>query len=449
MKFIDTARIGFTAGKGGNGCVSFRREKYVPKGGPDGGDGGRGGDILLEADGNLFTLADFRYARRFNAGNGENGKGKNRHGKSGKDLLLKVPCGTLVRDSESGRVLADLVVPGDRVTVAKGGRGGGGNAHFASSRKRSPRFAQQGEPGEERTVVLELKLLADVGIVGLPNAGKSTLLGALTAARPETGEYPFTTLTPNLGVLKTEERRILFADIPGLIRGAHHNRGLGHAFLRHIERTGLLVHVLDLSCGSIENVCRQWETLREEFMLYNEALLRVPAIVAGNKTDLPGGAELAPEAVTFFAEKGMPFVAISALTGDGLERLIAVICQNVIRHETPDRAAVHFELDTGEPDLHDDDQPLVIEKTDEDGVYIVRQPFLERIIQRYDFNQEEALQRFQKILGRYRVEQALESEGADEGDTVVIGGIEFAYMPEHPRAADVEEGEPEDDATEH
>jgi GTP-binding protein len=429
MKFIDTARIHFSAGKGGNGCVSFRREKYVPKGGPDGGDGGKGGDIILEADCNLFTLADFRYARRFKAENGENGKGKNRHGKAGENLVLKVPCGTLLKDPESGKILADLVVHGDRVTVAKGGRGGAGNAHFASSRKRTPRYAQQGDPGEERAVILELKLLADVGIVGEPNAGKSTLLSALTAARPETGRYPFTTLTPNLGVLVTEDRKIILADIPGLIEGAHANKGLGHAFLRHVERTRLLVHVLDLSSGDFHTIIRQWKTLRDEFYRYNPDLLGVPCIVVGNKVDLHPGKEMLREVTIFFAEKHVDFLAVSALYGDGIEALIEKICQNIGSREIMERRPIHFEIEPGEIELSEKAYPLEIEDTG-DGVFIVRQPFLEKMLHRYNFEQEEALRRFHKLLRQYRLEETLAEKGAEEGDTIIIGGIEFSYLPE-------------------
>ncbi|MFP4481242.1 MAG: GTPase ObgE [Thermovirgaceae bacterium] len=433
MKFIDTAKILFIAGKGGNGCVSFRREKYVPKGGPDGGDGGSGGDIVLKADESLFTLADYRYARRFSAENGGNGKGKKQHGKAGERRVLKVPCGTLVKDPDTSRVLADLVVPGDSVIVAKGGRGGGGNARFASSRRRSPRFAQQGEPGEERAVILELKLLADVGIVGLPNAGKSTLLGAITAAHPETGQYPFTTLTPNLGVLTTEDRKIVLADIPGLVEGAHANKGLGHDFLRHVERTGLLVHVVDLACGKPADLFGQWKTLRDEFRRFKQALLEVPSIAVGNKVDLPGAADLVPEAGKFFSSRGIPFFAISAKEGTGIEDLVEAICQNVITRKRPVRPPRLMELDVEETNWPEKIHPLEIEEVvEEDGekVFILRQPLIERMASRYNFDQEEALQRFQKLLRQYHVEKRLSEKGAREGDTVVIGEIEFSYIPE-------------------
>jgi len=433
MKFIDTAKILFSAGKGGDGCVSFRREKYVPKGGPDGGDGGNGGDIVLEADESLFTLADYRYARRFRAEAGGNGKGKKRHGKNGSVRVLKVPCGTIVKDPDSGRILADLVVPGDRVIVAKGGRGGRGNARFASSRRRTPRFAQRGEPGEERRVILELKLLADVGIVGLPNAGKSTLLGAITAAHPETGQYPFTTLTPNLGVLNREDKKIVLADIPGLIEGAHANRGLGHDFLRHVERTSLLVHVVDLSCGEPAEIFRQWETLREEFRRFKQALLEVPSIAVGNKVDLPGSIERAPEAERFFSDRGIPFFAVSALEGIGIEELVQAICRYVIKREMPDRSPRLMELETVEERLPEKMYPLEIEEVVEEKgekMFILHQPLIERMAYRYNLDQEEALQRFWKLLRHYHVEESLARRGAREGDTVVIGGLEFSYIPE-------------------
>jgi GTP-binding protein len=317
MQFVDEARISVKAGAGGSGCVSFRREKYVPRGGPDGGDGGRGGDVVVEADPNLTTLYDYRYRTRYQAGRGGHGSGNNRTGAEGSDVRLRVPRGTIVRDAVTGETLADLDAPGAGIVVARGGRGGRGNAAFAGPTRRTPRFAQPGEPGEEREVVLELKLIADVGLVGSPNAGKSTLLSRISAARPKIADYPFTTLAPNLGVVAPgEERSFVVADIPGLIEGAAEGKGLGHRFLRHLERTRVLCFLIDVTTPDPSS---EYETLKRELAGWSPALLEPPRVVVWSKRDLG-----APPPGVLFADAEAT-VEVSAATGQGLGELVEVL----------------------------------------------------------------------------------------------------------------------------
>lgn len=326
--FVDTARITLRAGDGGRGCVSFRREKFIPRGGPNGGDGGDGGSILLEASRSYQTLIDQRFQQLYRAERGEHGRGKDQHGATGRDLVIKVPLGTMVHDAETGEVLADLTTEGQRAVLAQGGRGGRGNARFATSTRQAPRFAQPGTPGEIRTVQLELKLLADVGLVGLPNAGKSSLLAAFSAARPKIAAYPFTTLTPNLGVVNVPPLGgFVVADIPGLIEGAAQGAGLGIRFLRHVERTRLLVQVVDVS-ENAEEPAAALATVERELEAYQPALLRRPRIVAANKTDLPHAAGLASLAV-HCAGAGIPLVPLSAATGEGVPALIQAIVERL------------------------------------------------------------------------------------------------------------------------
>lgn len=329
-RFVDQAKIYVKGGDGGAGCVSFRREKYVPRGGPDGGDGGNGGDVILVADPQVHTLYDFYHQVHFRAENGRPGQGKKMKGRDGEDLILKVPVGTLVRDAETGEILGDLVKPEQKLVVAKGGKGGRGNAHFATPIRQAPRIAEPGSPGEERWVILELKLIADVGLVGFPNAGKSTLLSRLSAAKPKIADYPFTTLEPNLGVVKLKDGdTFIMADIPGLIEGAHKGLGLGHEFLRHIERTRLLLYLLDLSEG--EKIIKQFEVLKKELSLYNPLLLEKPFLIALNKIDLLPAerrVEVCKEYIRLFPkdlqEKIYP---ISALTGEGVPALVYALYQ--------------------------------------------------------------------------------------------------------------------------
>jgi GTP-binding protein len=321
--FIDYARITVTSGSGGKGCVSFRREKYVPKGGPDGGDGGAGGNVVIRADRNLHTLIDQRYKKHYRAHSGSNGGGKEMTGRSGKDLVIPVPCGTVVRDRESDRELADLVGHGQTVVVVKGGRGGKGNTHFTSSTRQTPRFAQPGEPGESRQIVLELKLLANVGLVGLPNAGKSTFLSSVSAARPKIADYPFTTLTPHLGVVRVDDASsFVVADIPGLIRGAHKGSGLGDLFLRHIERCGVLLHLVDVSGTGPDDPVEAFLTVQNELKLFNPGLLLKICLVAASKIDAVQEREKIETLESYCAGEGIEFFPISSVSREGLKPLL-------------------------------------------------------------------------------------------------------------------------------
>jgi GTP-binding protein len=330
MKFVDEVRIHVKAGDGGNGCVSFRRERFVPRGGPDGGDGGKGGDVILQADAQFSTLLDLTYPKKFLAQKGTHGKGKDQAGKSGKDLIIRVPVGTLVREDQGGEVLQDLLFDGQRFIVARGGRGGRGNARFATSTNRAPRRAERGEKGEERWLWLELKLLADVGIIGYPNVGKSTLLSKISSATPKIADYPFTTLVPNLGVVKREEyRSFVVADIPGLIEGASQGAGLGLTFLRHVERTRLLIHLLDISEGSSRNPVQDFQALNIELNAYHPSLYEKTQIVALNKIDIPSARERAVDFENQFEKMGYRLFLISSKTGEGVEGLMEAVCQTL------------------------------------------------------------------------------------------------------------------------
>jgi len=326
MKFIDEVKIKVEAGDGGRGCVSFRREKYVPRGRPNGGDGGDGGDIAAVADAQLATLLDLRYQKLYRAGRGGHGRGKDQHGKRGEERTIAVPVGTVIRDARTGELLGDLKTPGEQVVVAAGGRGGKGNAHFVSSTHRSPRLAQPGLPGEERELDIELRLLADVGIIGLPNAGKSTLIAAISAARPKIADYPFTTLVPNLGVVSYGEgKSFVVADIPGLIEGAHRGEGLGHKFLKHVSRTSLLLHLLDASKIREEDPLADWLAINRELELFDPALAEKRQIVVANKMDLPESRAKFQLLAKLLPPAFRPACAISAVTGEGLQGLKRLI----------------------------------------------------------------------------------------------------------------------------
>jgi len=330
MKFIDEVTITVIAGKGGNGCVSFRREKFVPKGGPDGGDGGEGGSVIFEATERKHSLLDFRYRYLFRAESGKHGSGRNRKGKSGEDLILEVPVGTVSKDPATGEIFADLIEAGQRWIAAQGGRGGKGNAHFTSSTHRTPRFAQDGQPGDERALKLELKLIADVGLIGLPNAGKSTLISAVSAARPKIADYPFTTLTPNLGVVQYGDASpFVMADVPGLIEGAHQGAGLGVRFLKHIERTRLLVHVVDISEASLLNPLEPFKQIEHELESYSEDLRRKPRIIVLNKTDLLKNSQDSDKIEKAYRKLGYPVILISSLKREGLRELIQLLTRTL------------------------------------------------------------------------------------------------------------------------
>lgn len=327
--FVDEATIFVRSGKGGRGCVSFRRERFRPRGGPDGGDGGKGGDVVLEASPHVHTLLDFSYQRHFVAPSGGHGRGNDKHGRDGEDLVLRVPLGTLVRDASTGEILGDLVEPGQRLVVARGGHGGKGNARFATPWRQAPRFSTPPGPGEERWVLLELKLMADVGLVGLPNAGKSSLLRRISRAMPKVADYPFTTLNPHLGVVESEdaEKRLVVADLPGLVEGAHRGAGLGLRFLRHVERTRIILFVLDADPGQKGNPISDLHVLKWELQSYQPSLLKRPAIVAVNKIDIQEARPVALAAQKELEGKGIPCYPISALTGEGIKELIEGLFQ--------------------------------------------------------------------------------------------------------------------------
>ncbi|HMK57303.1 MAG TPA: GTPase ObgE [Dissulfurispiraceae bacterium] len=330
MQFVDYVKIYVRAGDGGRGCVSFRREKYVPKGGPNGGDGGRGGHVIIRASSELNTLLDQRYQKEYKAQRGEHGKGSNKHGKNGEDLIIVVPVGTMIKDAESGTVVADLDTNNAEVTAAKAGRGGLGNSHFATPTRQVPRFAQPGEEGEEKWLVLELKLLADVGLIGLPNAGKSTLISVISSARPKIADYPFTTLVPNLGVVKFRDHMsFVVADIPGLIEGAHSGAGLGFQFLRHVERTSMLLHMVDVSDSAPGDPVEDFEKINRELVLYSRDLADKPMAVVGTKTDLAYDKARLARLEDHCRVEGMDFIGISSVTGDGVEQLLVYLARKI------------------------------------------------------------------------------------------------------------------------
>ena len=419
--FVDVAKITIKAGKGGDGAVSFRREKYVAAGGPDGGDGGRGGDVLFVADPNLSTLMDFRYKRKYVAANGENGRGANCYGKSGADLVIRVPRGTLVKDAETGGLIADISGE-EPVVVAKGGRGGLGNRHFATPTRQIPRFAKPGLPGEELTVQLELKLIADVGLIGFPNVGKSTTLSRISAARPKIANYHFTTLSPVLGVVRVgEEASFVAADIPGLIEGASEGIGLGHDFLRHVERCRLLLHVVDVSGCEGRDPQDDFVKISRELAQFSPVLAQRPQIVLGNKCDLA-----APEQVADFEQfvraQGYDFLPISAATGKGLDKLPGIVFEKL--KELPPVAV--FTPDYVKPAPRDAREFTV--RKEEDGSFFVDAPWLERILEGSDVEDYESLQYFQTQLSDLGVLDKLVALGVKEGDTVRIGEYEFDYL---------------------
>lgn len=340
MKFIDEVKIRVIAGDGGRGCVSFRREKFIPRGGPNGGNGGKGGDVIALADPQLTTLLDLRYQKQYKAGRGEHGLGKDQHGRTGVDRIIKVPVGTIIRDAGTGELLGDLKEAQQQVVVAAGGRGGKGNAHFVSSTNRSPRFAQPGELGEDKELEIELRLLADVGIIGLPNAGKSTLIAAISAVRPKIADYPFTTLVPNLGVVGYGEgKSFVVADIPGLIEGAHEGHGLGDKFLRHVTRTSLLIHLLDASNIDEEDPLAQWSTVNRELDLFDSGLGKKPQIVVANKIDLPAGKNSAKLLAKKLPKGYQPLHTISAATTEGVHRLVQYVGMRLEEIKQQDEAA--------------------------------------------------------------------------------------------------------------
>lgn len=417
--FVDHAKIYVKGGDGGNGIVAFRREKYIPMGGPAGGDGGRGGNVVFVADEGLSTLMDFKYRKHFKAERGAHGRGKNMHGSWGEDLVVRVPVGTVIRDDDSGQVIADLTRAGQEVIVARGGRGGRGNARFSSSVNRAPSISENGEPGEERWIRLELKLLADVGLVGFPNAGKSTLISVISAAKPKIADYPFTTLVPNLGVVQTRGHdSFVVADIPGLIEGAHQGMGLGYEFLRHVERTRVLLFVLDTAQTEGRDCLEDYEVLRRELQAFNPDLAHRPFLIVANKMDLPDAETNLLRLQEQFGDQVIP---ISAAAGQGIENLVDrtwELLSQVPREETltGEEAVVH---------RFEEEEPFTIEKIN--GVFEVKGKRIEKLVAMTNFDTDDGLLRFQRIIEKIGLEEALKEMGIQEGDTVRIKDLEFEY----------------------
>ncbi|TMB91806.1 MAG: GTPase ObgE [Chloroflexi bacterium] len=431
--FYDHTKIYVKAGDGGNGSSHFRHEKFAPRGGPDGGDGGRGGSVYLEATSNMNTLIDYRYRHHFKAGAGGAGMRQKMHGAKGEDVVLRVPLGTIVRDADTNELIADLVEDGQRVMVARGGRGGLGNTHFATATHQAPREAQKGEPGEERWITLELRLIADVGLVGYPNAGKSTLLSVVTAAQPKIADYPFTTLSPNLGVVAVgqrgspDETDFVLADIPGLIEGAAQGLGLGHEFLRHIDRTRLLIHMLD--GASLErDPWQDFQTINQELREYDERLATRPQIVVLNKMDLPEAQERWPALKAKAEAAGYPVFAISAAAHQGTDELMQYTVRRLheIRQEEAERAASEINTDMTGPVLRPlpDDAFTV---TKEKGVYVVRGKRVGRLVSMTDLENEEGMDRLQVTMAKMGVTKALEEAGVKVGDVVRFGKVELYW----------------------
>ena len=427
MQFIDRTTIKVVAGNGGNGKSAFRREKFVAMGGPAGGDGGRGGDIVFVVDNNMNTLLDFRYHRKFVAKNGENGDIKNQYGHNAPPCIVKVPQGTLVKDAETGMVLADLVEIGQEAVICKGGRGGRGNAKFANSANRAPTFAELGEPGESRELLLELKLLADVGLVGYPSVGKSSLIANVSAARPEIAEYHFTTITPVLGVVNVgelgDEKTFVMADIPGLIDGASEGVGLGHDFLRHVERTKVIVHIVDASGIEGRDPVEDYYRINKELKLYSEKIARRTQILAANKMDLPGAQENLPRLQELADKEGIKLFPISAATRQGLKELIACVSQAI------DDYVEEPEEESGEVvyDVQEEDPDKVTITKDYTGVYVVSGKSLNKLVAMTNFGNDEAVRRFQYIWRIKGIDGKLRQRGIKEGDSVRIGEMEFEY----------------------
>ena len=426
MQFIDRTKIIVKAGDGGHGKSAFRREKFIPKGGPSGGDGGRGADVILIVDRNMNTLLDFRYHRKFVGKNGGNGDIKNQYGKNAPQCIIKVPAGTLVKDAETGEVLADLVNEGDEAIVAKGGRGGRGNAKFATSANRAPTFAELGEPGEGRTLLLELKLLADVGLVGYPSVGKSSIIASVSAARPEIADYHFTTITPVLGVVSLgDAQNFVMADIPGLIEGASEGVGLGHDFLRHIERTKVIIHVLDASGIEGRDPVEDFYKINKELSLYSPKLAKRSQVIAANKLDLPQASENLTRIQEMAEKEGLKVFPVSAATKEGLQDLMRYVYQML-----QDYVEEVDEEDNAEKiyNAQEDDADDITIKRDMTGQgFIVSGKSLEKLVAMTNFGNDEAIRRFQYIWRLKGIDEKLRAKGIKEGDTVYIGEMEFEY----------------------
>ncbi|GEM00580.1 GTP-binding protein [Halolactibacillus halophilus] len=424
--FVDQVKVYVKAGDGGNGLASFRREKYVPFGGPSGGDGGNGADVVFEVDEGLSTLMDFRYQRHFKAKRGENGMSKGQHGKNSAPMVLKVPPGTTIKDVVTGEVLGDLTEHEQQAIVCKGGRGGRGNIRFASAKNPAPEIAENGEPGIERDIVIELKVMADVGLVGFPSVGKSTLLSVVSAARPKIADYHFTTLQPNLGMVETEDHRsFVMADLPGLIEGASEGIGLGHQFLRHIERTRVIVHIIDMASTEGRDPYEDFVTINEELRAYDKTLLERPQIIVANKMDIPE----AEEQLAFFKEQlteDYPIYSLSAVTREGLRELLFAIADTL--DETPHRITPVEEAPEHIVYKHQPEEiPFVISR-DDDGAYVISGAKIEKLFKMTDLTRDESIQRFSRQMRSMGIDEALRERGAKDGDVVRLMKYEFEFI---------------------
>ncbi|MCA1009810.1 GTPase ObgE [Halobacillus halophilus] len=424
--FVDQVKVFVKAGDGGNGLVAYRREKYVPKGGPAGGDGGNGGNVIFEVDEGLNTLMDFRYQHHFKAARGENGMNQKQHGKNADPLVVSVPPGTTVKDADTDKVIADLTEHKQRAVIAKGGRGGRGNARFATARNPAPEIAENGEPGEELDVVVELKLLADVGLVGFPSVGKSTFLSVVTAAKPKIADYHFTTLSPNLGVVESQDHRsFVMADLPGLIEGAHEGIGLGHQFLRHVERTRLLLHVVDMSGVEGRDPFEDYVTINNELSSYDKRLENRPQIIVANKMDMPDSAENL-KAFKEKLDKDVMVFPISTITREGLDELLYTVADQldqIPKHEesveeVDERVVYKFEKE---------EAPFQLTRAD-DGAYVLYGEKIESLFRRTDFSRDQSINRFARQMRSMGVDDALRERGAKDGDTVRVLDYEFEFV---------------------
>ncbi|MFB0844323.1 GTPase ObgE [Paenibacillus oleatilyticus] len=429
--FVDKAKIYVKGGDGGDGLVAFRREKYVPEGGPAGGDGGDGGDVIFRVDEGLRTLVDFRYQKHFKAQRGEKGRNKSQHGANADDMIVRVPPGTVVIDDDTQEIIADLTRHGQQVVVAKGGRGGRGNTRFATPNNPAPEIAENGEEGVERWVVLELKVMADVGLVGFPSVGKSTLLSVVSGAKPKIGAYHFTTLTPNLGVVDVGDgRSFVMADLPGLIEGAHEGVGLGHEFLRHVERTRIIVHVVDMAATEGRDPFEDWAKINDELKLYNAKLEERPQIVAANKMDMPDAEEQLAEFKRKLAEIGkeLDIYPISALSRTGVQELLYKVADKL--ETIPEMPMVEELVELSERKVYrletEEDEDFTIRR--ENDVFVVDSPSIEKLIKRTNFSTHESVMRFARILRKKGVDQALRERGAKDGQTIRIGDFEFEFV---------------------
>ena len=423
--FIDEARISVSSGKGGNGCASFRREKFVAAGGPDGGDGGKGGDIIFEAVSDANTLADFRYHRIFKAENGMDGSGNRCFGKKGEDLVIRVPVGTIIKEAESGLIIVDMATEGQREVLLKGGKGGKGNQHFATSTMQIPQYAQPGQEGKKLDLILELKVLADVGLLGYPNAGKSTFLSRVSNAKPKIADYPFTTLTPQLGVVQLSYgKTLVIADIPGLIDGAADGADLGHEFLKHLERTRVLIHLVDAAGVDGRDPVEDIEHINHELEIFSEDLARLPQVIGANKIDLPDSELFMEELQAYAEDHGIRIFPISAATGQGVRELL----DEVVRiRDSQDPAPVIFEREYFEMAQEDNGPGYTIEKTG-DHEFEVYGPVLDKMLGYTHLESEKGFDFFQKFLRDRGIIDALEQNGVEEGDTIYIGGIAFDFF---------------------